>query len=213
MALICETPEGEAALKARLSDHVDAETLVTVVAGDDLEGAIDHVLATYGRPGPIVSTPFRPLPGVPLVGRTDSDWSTVLDEDGFADLCEQQLTHHFRVARKAVLIDGAALALVTPETTATSPTEQFALANFVKTTLHAFTATVGAESERTVHRALVNQIDLTRQARSEEPRSEAERTQELERFIDAVLLVTSPLPTEEDSRYAGRIHRGRAITV
>ena len=110
-------------------------------------------------------------------------------------------------------MDGATLALVTPETTATSPTEQFALANFVKTTMHAFTATVGTESERTIHRILVNQVDLTRQARAEEPRSDAERRQELERFVDAVLLTTAPLPAEEDSRYAGRIHRGRAITV
>ena len=147
------------------------------------------------------------------MGRNDSDWSTVLNEQGFATICEQQLTHHFRVARKASLIDGVALVLVTPETTATSPTEQFALANFVKTTLHAFTATIGTESERTVHRILVNQVDLTRQARAEEPRSATERNQEMERFIDAVLLTTAPLPSEDDSRYTGRIHRGRAITV
>ena len=102
---------------------------------------------------------------------------------------------------------------MTPETTITSSTEQFALANFVKTTMHAFTATLGVESERTVHRILVNQVDLTRQARAEEPRSEAERHQELERFVDAVLLTTAPLPPEDDSRYTGRIHRGRAITV
>ncbi len=213
VVLISETPEGEARLCARLRDHAEAGHLHTLVAGDDLEGAIDRAVAAHGRPGPIVCTPFRPLPTAPLVGRNDSDWSTVLDEQGFAELCEQQLTHHFRVARKASLMDGAALVLVTPETTATSPTEQFALANFVKTTMHAFTATIGTESERTVHRILVNQVDLTRQARAEEPRSEPERRQELERFVDAVLLTTAPLPSAEDSRYAGRIHRGRAITV
>ncbi|NTU79749.1 MAG: SDR family oxidoreductase [Chloroflexales bacterium] len=213
VVLIVETPEGEARLCARLRDHAEAGHLHIMVAGDNLEGALDQAVATYGRPGPIVCTPFRALPSAPLVGRKDSDWSTVLDEQGFAELCEQQLTHHFRVAHKASLMDGVALVLVTPETTATSPTEQFALANFVKTTLHAFTATVGTESERTIHRILVNQVDLTRQARAEEPRSDAERRQELDRFVDAVLLTTAPLPPEDDSRYAGRIHRGRAITV
>lgn len=213
LVLISETRAGGERLMGRLQDHAAAGRVGLVVAGDDLEGAFDRAIAEYGRPGPIVCTPFRPLPTAPLVGRTDSDWSTVLSEQDFADLCDQQLTHHFRIARKASLIDGVALVLVTPETTATSSTEQFALANFVKTTLHAFTATVGVESERTVHRILVNQVDLTRQARAEEPRSEAERRQELERFVDAVLLTTAPLPPEEDSRYAGRIHRGRAITV
>ncbi|PDW02732.1 SDR family oxidoreductase [Candidatus Viridilinea mediisalina] len=213
VVLITETEAGIANLSERLRDHADAGRIKCIAAGTDLEGAFDRAMATYGRPGPIVSTPFRPLPTAPLVGRVDSDWSTVLDEQGFADLCEQQLTHHFRVARKASLIDGAALAMVTPETTATSPTEQFALANFVKTTLHAFTATVGTESERTVHRILVNQVDLTRQARAEEPRSDAERNQELERFIQAVVLTTAPLPPTEDSRYSGRINRGSAITV
>ncbi len=213
VVLITETEAGGERLTSRLSDHAEAGRLGLIVAGTDLEGAFDRAIAEYGRPGPVVCTPFRDLPSVPLVGRADSDWSTVLSEAGFAELCEQQLTHHFRIARKASLIDGVALVLVTPETAANSSTEQFALANFVKTTMHAFTATIGVESERTVHRILVNQVDLTRQARAEEPRSDRERRQELERFVDAVLLTTAPLPPEEDTRYAGRIHRGRAITV
>jgi malonyl-CoA reductase/3-hydroxypropionate dehydrogenase (NADP+) len=213
VVLIAETEAGCERLRERLRDHADSGLVKLLASGGEIEAALDHATGAFGRPGPIVCTPFRPLPAVPLVGRKDSDWSTVLSEQGFAELCEQQLTHHFRVAHKASLFDGAALVLVTPETTTTSTTEQFALANFVKTTLHAFTATLGTESERTVHRILANQVDLTRQARAEEPRSEAERRQELERFVDAVLLTTAPLPAEEDSRYAGRIHRGRAITV
>ncbi len=213
VVMITETEAGSEHIANRLRDHVEAGHLKLVVAGDDIEGALDRAVAEFGRPGPIVCTPFRALPTAPLVGRKDSDWSTVLDEQGFADVCEQQLTHHFRVAHKASLMDGVALVLVTSETTATTPTDQFALANFVKTTMHAFTATIGTESERTVHRILVNQVDLTRQARAEEPRSEPERRQELERFVDAVLLTTAPLPRADDSRYTGRIHRGRAITV
>jgi malonyl-CoA reductase/3-hydroxypropionate dehydrogenase (NADP+) len=213
VVLICETAAGAEALSGRMADHSGVGRLHTVVAGDAVEAALDETVARFGPPGPVVCTPFRALPIVPLVGRSDSDWSTVLDEAGFAEICAQQLTHHFRVARKVALIDGAALALVTPETSSGSTIEEFALANFVKTTLHAFTATLGVESERTIHRILVNQVDLARQARSEEPRSSAERAQEIQRFIDAVLLTTAPLPAEDDSRYAGRISRGRAITV
>ncbi|WP_298820482.1 SDR family NAD(P)-dependent oxidoreductase [Chloroflexus sp.] len=213
VVMIVETEAGAETMRHLLHDHVEAGRLPIIVAGDQIEAAIDRAIASYGRPGPVVCTPFRPLPTVPLVGRKDSDWSTVLSEADFAELCEHQLTHHFRVARKIALSDGATLALVTPETTATSTTEQFALANFVKTTLHAFTATIGVESERTAQRILINQIDLTRRARAEEPRDPRERQQELERFIDAIMLVTAPLPPDADTRYAGRIHRGRAITV
>jgi malonyl-CoA reductase/3-hydroxypropionate dehydrogenase (NADP+) len=213
VVLICETAAGETELCTRLSDHVASGRLHSLVAGDDLEATLDLAIGQYGRPGPVVCTPFRALPALPLAGREAGNWSTVLSEAGFAAICEQQLTHHFRVTRKLVAMDGTAIALVTPETTATSSTEQFALANFVKTTLHAFSVTVGVECDRTVHRAIVNQVDLTRRARAEEPRSDAERQQEFDRLVDAVLLATAPLPPADDSRYAGRIHRGRAITV
>ena len=213
VVLISETEAGATAFGERLAQHAKAGKIQTLAAGEDIEGAIEQACARFGPPGPVVCSPFRALPIRPLVGRSDSDWSTVLSEEDFITLIEQQITHHFRVAHKVTLMDNVQLALVTTETTATSTTEQFALANFVKTTLHAFTATIGVESERHVHHPLVNQVDLTRRARAEEPRSPAEVQQELARFIDAVLLVTAPLPREADSRYAGRIFRGRAITV
>jgi malonyl-CoA reductase/3-hydroxypropionate dehydrogenase (NADP+) len=125
------------------------------------------------------------------------------------------LTHHFRVARKASLIDRAQLVLVTPDVPAsTDPSGSgFALANFIKTTLHAFTATLAVENERLVHDVPVNQINLTRRARSEEPRNQAEHQEEVKRFGRAVLLAGAPLPQAEDSRYRSRIYRGMAITV
>jgi malonyl-CoA reductase / 3-hydroxypropionate dehydrogenase (NADP+) len=89
----------------------------------------------------------------------------------------------------------------------------FALANFVKTTLHAFTATLAVENERLVHDVPVNQINLTRRVRSEEPRNAAEHLEEVKRFGRAVLLAGAPLPDAEDSRYRARIYRGMAITV
>jgi len=87
------------------------------------------------------------------------------------------------------------------------------LANFIKTSLHAFTATLAVENERLVHDVPVNQINLTRRARSEEPRNQTEHQEEVKRFGRAVLLAGAPLPDAEDSRYRSRIYRGMAITV
>jgi malonyl-CoA reductase / 3-hydroxypropionate dehydrogenase (NADP+) len=128
-------------------------------------------------------------------------------------MVEHTVTHHFRAAQKVCLLEGANLTLVTPPTSARSSAEEFALANFVKTTLHALTATLGAESERTPHHVPVNQVDLTRRARSEEPQSAPEEAEELQRFVSAVLLTSAPLPTPAESRYRSRIYRGNAITV
>ncbi len=89
----------------------------------------------------------------------------------------------------------------------------FALANFFKTTLHAFTATLAVENERLVHDVPVNQINLTRRVRSEEPRNLEEHLEEVRRFARAVLLAGAPLPDAEDSRYRARIYRGTSITV
>ena len=89
----------------------------------------------------------------------------------------------------------------------------FALANFFKTSLHAFTATLAVECERLVHDTPVNQINLTRRVKSEEPRDDAERAEESKRFARAIILAGAPLPDAEDSRYRARIYRGMAITV
>ena len=89
----------------------------------------------------------------------------------------------------------------------------FVLANFIKTTLHAFTATLAVENERLVHDVPVNQINLTRRVQSEEPRDLDEHLEEVKRFARAVLLLGAPLPDAEDSRYRARIYRGMSMTV
>jgi malonyl-CoA reductase/3-hydroxypropionate dehydrogenase (NADP+) len=213
VVLLTETEPAAQAFAEHFQAAVAEGRLHTLPTGGNIEAGIAQACRNWGRPGPVVSTPFRPLPVRTLAARGTDSWSQVLSEQEFADLLEQQITHHFRVAHKVGLMDGVQLVLVTPETSAQSTTEQFALANFVKTTLHAFTATAGVESERTVHRPLINQVDLGRQARSEEPRSDVERQQEMVRFVEAVMLVSAPLPAEDDTRYQARIHRGRAITV
>jgi malonyl-CoA reductase / 3-hydroxypropionate dehydrogenase (NADP+) len=59
----------------------------------------------------------------------------------------------------------------------------------------------------------VNQVNLTRRMRSEEPRNPAEQAEEIDRFAHAVLLATAPFAPAEQSRYRARIYRGLAITV
>jgi malonyl-CoA reductase/3-hydroxypropionate dehydrogenase (NADP+) len=206
--------ETEAAA-AKLLDSFPSrhDRVAALVAGEQLEEGFDRACRLYGKPGAVISTPFRPLPHCRLSGTSNGDWSKVLSAAGFADLIEEQITHHFRVAQRASFIDNARIVLITPPTGASSSDEEFTLANFIKTTLHAFTATLGAESERTVHHSAVNQVDLTRRARDEEPRNHTEEEEELVRFVNAVLLTTTPLPGPSESRYRSRIYRGNAITV
>jgi malonyl-CoA reductase / 3-hydroxypropionate dehydrogenase (NADP+) len=213
VVFITETEDGAQQLLDRLPEHREAGRAVSIVSNGDLEMAIDRACHEYGRPVPVVSMPFRALPACTLVGSSSGDWSRVMSEADFADLVEQQITHHFRVAQKISLMDNACLAMCTPETTVRSTTEEFALANFVKTTMHAFTSTIGVEGDRTVHRVPVNQVDLTRRARAEEPRKPEEEASEMRRFVDAVMLATAPPAEGDRSRYMGRINRGKAITV
>jgi malonyl-CoA reductase/3-hydroxypropionate dehydrogenase (NADP+) len=185
------------------------ERIHSVVVGDDLEAGMDEALRLGGAPAAVVSTPFTPLPHAIF----HDDGTPALDAAGFAGLVEAHLTHHFRVARKVSLFDDVRLVLVTPDVPVHPTHAEFALANFVKTTLHALTATLGVENERLVHNVPVNQINLTRRVRSEEPRDVREQAEEQERFAHAVLLASAPLPDQEDSRYRARIYRGLAITV
>lgn len=211
VVFLTETKAGAEELTSALGKYRDSGRVRSVVTHGNIEDGIDRARAEFGSPGPVICFPFRPLPERALAG--GADWSNVLSEDEFATMVEQNLTHHFRVAQKISLIDGARLVLVTPETSARSTNEEFALANFIKTTLHALTATLGQESERVVPHVPVNQVDLTRRARNEEPRNAAEEEEEITRFIQAVLLVSAPLPSPKESRYRARIYRGNAITV
>ncbi len=180
--------------------------------GKDIEGGLDRAIREHGTPIACISTPFIPLPTKKLVSK-DTNWEGVFDENDFAEVIEEHITHHFRVARKMSLVDGAQIVLVTPETSRTSQPEEFGLANFIKTSLHAFTVTLAVESERNPHSVPVNQVDLTRRARTEEPQNLDEEEEELSRFVNAVLLTSAPLATAADSRYRSRIYRGNAITV
>jgi len=102
---------------------------------------------------------------------------------------------------------------VTPETSRASTREEFALALFIKNSLHAFTVTLGVESERLPTEPAVNQVQLTRRARAEEPGNEQEMAEEKERIVQAVLLCSVPAVSPSQSRYLARIFRGNAVTV
>ncbi len=206
MVLLTRSEAGGAGVLAMLDAEV-ADKVTVRVCGADIEGALDQALTDFGRPTTVVSTPMAGLPD-----RLFDD-GAMLDPAEFRDLCEENLTHHFRIARKASLYDGCQLVLVSPDVPFGQSGPAFALANFVKTTLHAFTATLAVENERLVHDVPTNQINLTRRIRSEEPRNAVEHQEELKRFARAVLLVGAPLPDAQDSRYRARIYRGTSMTV
>ncbi|MEJ2541353.1 MAG: SDR family oxidoreductase, partial [Gemmatimonadota bacterium] len=181
--------------------------------GDGVEGSLEAVLGTRGRVDVVVSTPLAPLPIKPLAAGPDEEWERVLSRDDFADLVRDQLTHHFRIARRAALYRECQIVLVTPETSRASTREEFALALFVKSALHALTVTLGVESERLPTMPAVNQVQLTRRARAEEPGSPEEMEEEVDRMVAAVLLCSVPAPSPQESRYLSRIFRGNAVTV
>ncbi|MCC7055534.1 MAG: SDR family oxidoreductase [Gemmatimonadaceae bacterium] len=207
IVLLTRTLPGADAIEAAIPREL-RRVLVKIPCGDDIEAGMNAALKQAGRPTTVISTPFAPLPDL-LFGRDGE----VLDAAAFKELVDVNLTHHFRVARKASMLDDAQLVLVSPDVPAGGGGEVFSLANFVKSTLHALTATLAVENERLVNDVPVNQINLTRRVRSEEPRNEEETLEEVRRFARAVLLAGAPLPDAEDSRYRSRIYRGMAITV
>ena len=206
VVLLTGTAAGAEAITTALAD-VPAGTLETIVAGSDLDTALDQALGNWGRPTTVVSTPLAQLPDR-LFGL-----DAPLSPEDFRAVVEANLTHHFRVSRKVSLYDDCQLVLVSPDVPMGTTGPAFALANFIKTTLHAFTATLAVENERLVHDVAVNQINLTRRVRGEEPKDLDEHWEEVRRFARAVLLVGAPLPDAEDSRYRSRIYRGMSMTV
>ncbi len=207
VVLLTHTQAGADGIEALVPREL-RRALIKIPCGDDIEAGMNAALQQAGKPTTVVSTPFAPLPTALFDTAGD-----VLDAAAFRNLVDANLTHHFRVARKASLLDDAQLVLVSPDVPAGGHVEAFSLANFIKTTLHALTATLAVENERLVNDVPVNQINLTRRVRSEEPRDEEETLEEVRRFARAVLLAGAPLPDAEDSRYRSRIYRGMAITV
>ncbi|MDZ7630819.1 MAG: SDR family oxidoreductase [Gemmatimonadaceae bacterium] len=207
VVLLTRTMTGADGIEALVPREL-RRVLIKIPCGDDIEGGMNAALQHAGKPTTVVSTPFSPLPAALFAADGD-----VLDAEAFRELVDANLTHHFRVARKASMLDDTQLVLVSPDVPAGGHVEAFSLANFVKTTLHALTATLAVENERLVNDVPVNQINLTRRVRSEEPRNDEETLEEVRRFARAVLLAGAPLPDAEDSRYRSRIYRGMAITV
>lgn len=213
LTLLTRTEKLAEALRASI-EAPDGGPKVTVRAvGEDLEAGLDAVLADTGRIDAVVSTPFARLPMKPLAAEAGGNWDRVLSRDDFAQLLDEQLTHHFRVARKCALIPRCQIVLVTPETSRASTREEFALALFIKNSLHAFTVTLGVEGERLPTEPAVNQVQLTRRARAEEPSNDQEMAEEMERMVQAVLLCSVPAVSPGKSRYLARIFRGNAVTV
>jgi len=211
ISILSTTDERAERIKVRIGGDVDVRTYA---AGDDVEqGLLEVARAEEGHVDAVVSTPFRRLPLKPLAADADEPWDHVLTRDDFADVVSDQLTHHFRIAKIAALWSRCQIVLVTPETSRASTREEFALALFVKNALHAFTVTLGVEGERMPTVPAVNQVQLTRRARSEEPGTDRELEEESRRMVAAVLQCSVAAPSPAESRYLARIFRGNAVTV
>ncbi len=206
VVFLAASAEGIEALRAQLPGLAEG-SLECIACAHGVEAAMDEALARWGRPTTVISTPFAPLPDRLF------EPEAPLAPAEFRAMVDAHLTHHFRVARKASLYDGCQLVMCSPDVPMGTAGPAFALANFLKTTLHAFTVTLAVENERLVHDVPVNQINMTRRVRSEEPRNLDEHLEEVKRFARAVLLAGAPLPDAEDSRYRARIYRGMAMTV
>lgn len=207
VVLIAKSKQSEKEVRKLLPPELREDALKVLVAGDRIEEAMDDALAKWGRPTTVLS-----MPGDALPDHLFEDGNPLTTPE-FSQLVEGNITRHYRVTRKASLYDGCQIVLVSPDVPYGSDGAGVALANFVKTSLHAFTATVAVENERLVHDVPVNQINLTRRVSSEEPRDADEHAEELKRFTRAVLLVGAPLPDAQDSRYRSKIYRGTSMTV
>jgi malonyl-CoA reductase/3-hydroxypropionate dehydrogenase (NADP+) len=84
----------------------------------------DVALAEDGSPTCVVSTPVRGAPRARL-----RDRESRAGRGGFRALVEDNLTHHFRVARKVALMDDVRLVLVSPDLPLHPSHAEFALAN------------------------------------------------------------------------------------
>ena len=194
-------------------DATDSVAFDVRCIGDDIEGALDHILREEGGLDIVVSSPFERLPLNALAGERHKSWDRVLSDQQFRDLVNDQLTHHFRVARISALVPKCQIVLLTPDTSLASTREEFALALFVKNSLHAFTVTLGVEGERLPTVPAVNQVQLTRRAHTEEPSNDQELAEEMTRLVHAVMQCAVPAPSPSESRYLSKIFRGNAVTV
>lgn len=211
LVVLTQSQEAQEEIQHNLEPKANIDIDVRVI-GDALEDALDTLLSEGGF-DVVVSAPFARLPFNPLAAEAGGSWERVLSREDFARLVNDQLTHHFRIARRAALVPGCQIVLLTPDTSFVSSREEFALALFVKNSLHAFTVTLGVETERLPTVPAVNQVQLTRRARTEEPANEQELEEEMERLVYAVLQCAVPAPSPAESRYLARIFRGNAVTV
>lgn len=212
LTLLTRSEEAGEAIRNRV-DLPEGVALDVRPVGDDIEAGLSGALRDHGGIDVVVSTPFARLPLNALAEDASGSWDRVLTTEQFEKVVDDHLTHHFRVARIAALIPRCQIVLVTPETSRASTREEFALAMFIKTTMHAFTVTLGVETERLPSVPAVNQVQLTRRARGEEPGNEKELAEEMERLVYAVLQCAVPAPSPAESRYLSRIYRGNAVTV
>ena len=210
--VLTKTEDAANSLKHAVSNPNGANIECRAI-GDDIESNLDAILRDDGGYDVVVSSPFERLPLNALAASANESWDRVLSDGEFRKLVHDQLTHHFRVARTSALVPNCQIVLITPDTSLASTREEFALALFIKNSLHAFTVTLGVEGERLPTVPAINQVQLTRRAHTEEPSNDQELAEEMTRLVHAVMQCSVPAPTPSESRYLSKIFRGNAVTV
>ncbi len=210
--ILTKTAEIAHEIQHAITRNSDIEVTCRAI-GKELESSLDTLLRDEGGFDIVVSSPFERLPLNALAAEGNDPWDRVLSDDDFRELVHDQLTHHFRVARTSALVPQCQIVLLTPDTSLASTREEFALALFVKNSLHAFTVTLGVEGERLPTVPAINQVQLTRRAHTEEPSNDQELQEEMIRLVHAVLQCAVRAPSPSESRYLSKIFRGNAVTV
>lgn len=212
VVLVVGSDGGRKAVEAALSrigfpgnQHVATPFFITteVTKSIAMDRALDRMIAKFGRPDVVVSLPMGELSQsiLPNERRPKKDeWRNLPSIEIFKKIVDEQLTAHLVLARRASLIDGCRVVLVTPRLPEKASPQATAMANFVRTSLRPLTVTAGQEGLRLIHKPIFHQIDINSAA---DPSS-------IQRFLDAVLLMSLP---QSQTPQAGHIRNSSGTTI
>lgn len=153
--------------------------------------SLDSILDSLTPPDILISMPQGNIP-------TGADWHTLPPLEQFKKIMEEQITHHFLMARRGSLFDHCRVFLITPSLNKHSSKLAIAFAQFIQSSLASLCATAAKEATRLTHQAVFYQINCNLNLDEEIYR---------EQLIQA--LMTLSLPREKDSK----LQTGAILTV
>jgi len=189
ISVLVGSSEGAHSVKSALEErgvHSDAIAVKIV----DLH-SLDSILDNLTPPDVLISMPQGNIP-------TGADWHTLPPLEQFKKIMEEQITHHFLVARRGSLFDHCRVFLITPALNKDSSKLAIAFAQFIQSSLSSLCTTAATEAARLTHQAVFYQINCNLNLDEEIYRDQ---------LIQA--LMTLSLPREKDSK----MQTGAILTV